>query len=77
MDVGWTPRRVSQDDPQRMFAAVNLERDCLAVLWQDLALRLGCPDQAVDPGVIDLHGQPEPRIRRPAPFGSTGSSSKR
>ena len=72
MDVRGAPWGVPEDDPQRLFAAVNLERNRLAVLRLDLALGLGRPDQAVDPGVVDLHRQPEPRVGRPPPLGQHG-----
>ena len=72
MDVGRAPRGVFEDDPQRLFAAVDLERNRLAILRLDLPFGLRRPDQAVDAGVVDLHGQPEPRVGRPAALGQHG-----
>ena len=72
MDVGLIPGRVLEDDPQRLLAAVDLERDRLAVLGLDLALGQGRADQALDAGVVDLAGQAEPRVGAAAAVGELG-----
>ena len=50
----WLHGESCEDDPQRLFAAVDLERNGLAVLGLDLALGQGRADQALDAGVVDL-----------------------
>ena len=77
MDVGRIPGRFLEDDPQRLLAAVNLERDRLAVLRLDLALGQRRADQTLDAGVVDLAGQPEPRVGAPAAVRELGLVSKR
>ena len=77
VDIRRIPGRVLEDDPQRLFAAVDLEGDGLAVLGLDLPLGLGRADQSLHAGVVDLAGQPEPRVGRPRPSASSGSGSKR
>ena len=76
MDVGRTPRRMPQHDPQGLFAAVHLERNHLAVLRLDLPLGLGRSDDALDARVVDLARQPEPRIGLAAAVGQLGVGVK-
>ena len=72
VDVRLIPGRFLEDDAQRLLAAVDLERDGLAVLGLDLALGHGGADQALDAGVVDLAGQAEARVRAAAAFGELG-----
>ena len=72
VDVGLIPGRFLEDDPQRLLAAVDLERDGFAVLELDLALGHGGADQSLDAGVVDLAGQAKPRVGAAAAFGELG-----
>ena len=72
MDVSLVPGRFLEDDPQRLFAAVDLEGNGLAVLRAGSAPWSGRADQPFDAGVVDLAGQPEPRVGAAAAVGELG-----
>ena len=72
VDISLIPGRLLKDDSQRLFAAVDLERDGFAVLKLDLALGQGGADQSFDAGVVDFAGQAEARVGPPAAVGELG-----
>ena len=64
-----------EGDAEDLLAAVDLELDRAVGL--DLAVRLGRADQPLEAAVVEVAGEPEARVGRPAAGGQLGSRSNR